>query len=934
MQQVLIRIAAVAVTYGVLGAATVLLSLRFAIPSPIFPATGVAMGAVLVWGLKVLPGVFAGRLLLTAITGGTFGPAEYSLAFEAAVAAGATLQAAAGGWLARRIMRPTEYLDSGGRVVAFLALIGPASCWIAPAIGVPALVWHGRIAADDVWFVFYKWWVGDSIGAMWVAPIFLPLFGRFRSLWRSRAPTVVGTLLSMSLLLGASLAVVTNQEKQRLSRKFEKEVTERADAIKTALGRVVAVAEGVRRWSERTSPEALPEAVSAFALPQLPAGATVRLDHSVAAPVPHGDHRAAVDLSPSHFMLRLPGDPPIHVEVPALQVIGNPASWSPVRLCLFDAQVAPPKPIWGADGCREVGRRSLQRETEIDFAGRRLLLRAIAPPAYVARDRSPGMFTADLLAMAGSIFVIAFVLVMTGRTQRVKELVNERTAELSEREERLRFILRSAGVGIVYASPGGLVEQVNDEASRMIGLSESQALRRHLTELVQPDQVDALRARMLAALKSELPPAVQEVTLVRPDAPPLEVLATLAVSRSSGRSQHIVCILHDLTDVRRLQSAELAQSLAEQESHAKGEFVSRMSHELRTPLNAILGFAQLIRGRPQDPVAVRNEKLARIEQAGWHLLAMIEDILLLGRLEAGTEAVVASTVDVHAVIEDGLALLEPEARARGIDIVWQREHARPYVRGDMTRVQQVLLNFLTNAIKYNRPSGQVRVSVIEGEDQWGIGVSDTGMGMSPEQVRQLFIPFNRLGQERKGTSGTGIGLVISRRLAEQMHGSVEVKSQEGVGSTFTLWLPKSRMPAAVVPEETVPGPEDRELCGRVMYVEDNEVNVEVMRAVFAHDKDVRLVTCGTGQEAVESLEREDIDLVLLDLGLPDMSGEEALQRLRDCSTQPCPPIVVVSADAEESTRAWACSQGAADCIPKPFDVAQLRQTVAKVLEAR
>jgi signal transduction histidine kinase len=247
----------------------------------------------------------------------------------------------------------------------------------------------------------------------------------------------------------------------------------------------------------------------------------------------------------------------------------------------------------------------------------------------------------------------------------------------------------------------------------------------------------------------------------------------------------------EVAERQRLQDADRARQAAELASSAKSEFLSRMSHELRTPLNAVLGFAQLSgRALADGDVERTRAYLQHIEDGGWHLVRMIDDILDISRIEQGRQTFSIGAVDLDSVIGEAMAMAQPLATEHKVQLVSDFTSPLPPVRADRTRLIQVMTNLLSNATKFNRPDGEVRVKVLPTPDgQVAVQVQDTGLGMSPAQVNQLFQPFNRLGRERLGIPGTGIGLVLVRHLVEQMGGTIEVDSTEGAGTTFTVTLP-------------------------------------------------------------------------------------------------------------------------------------------------
>ena len=346
----------------------------------------------------------------------------------------------------------------------------------------------------------------------------------------------------------------------------------------------------------------------------------------------------------------------------------------------------------------------------------------------------------------------------------------------------------------------------------------------------------------------------------------------------------IVGVVEDITEHLRLEEAERAREAAEASNRAKSDFLSRMSHELRTPLNAMLGFAQLLEIDRRHPLAPVAAALGRPDPAG--RLAPARDDQRRARPVAHRVGQPAprdrrrstSAELVRATI--ALVASDADGAASGSARSWRP--ARRRVLGDATRVKQILTNLLSNAVKYNIDNGRVHIaSRLAAPDVVEISVTDTGMGMTPEQMEELFRPFNRLGRERTALQGTGIGLVISRRLAELMGGSIRVKSVPGEGSSFILKLPKAIDPDTVrsmLDEfETVPAEYHRRI---VHYIEDNETNVEVMRGILAQRPQVQMEVSVTGCDGLAAVRAKLPHLILLDMHLPDISGLELLRHLK------------------------------------------------------
>ena len=382
----------------------------------------------------------------------------------------------------------------------------------------------------------------------------------------------------------------------------------------------------------------------------------------------------------------------------------------------------------------------------------------------------------------------------------------------------------------------------------------------------------------------------------------------------------------------RLDAEEALRALkdrAEAASAAKTEFLSSMSHELRTPMNAVLGFGQLL--QLELPAGSRQRGyIDEILKGGQHLLALIDDVLDLARIESGRVQLSVEPIGMAELIDDCLRLVGPLAQRRGIDIAVQPMAALA-LRADRVRLRQVLLNLLSNAIKYNVDGGRVEIGAETRDDgRVRIAVADSGPGIAAERQHELFQPFNRLGAEHGPVHGTGIGLVIVRRLVEMMGGQVGVVSRPGAGSTFWFELPadeRGAPPAAGAPADT-----GTALAGRrVLYIDDNPSNLRLVEQIMARFPAVELLTAQEPLLGVELAEAHRPDLVLLDIQMEPLDGYGVLRRLRSRPALREVPVVAITAEATPRDVERALAAGFAQCVAKPFDVAQLIAAVEQHL---
>jgi CheY-like chemotaxis protein len=326
--------------------------------------------------------------------------------------------------------------------------------------------------------------------------------------------------------------------------------------------------------------------------------------------------------------------------------------------------------------------------------------------------------------------------------------------------------------------------------------------------------------------------------------------------------------------------------------------------------------------------------VSQIQQAGWHLLEMINDVLDLSRIESDNMRLQIETLNLTELIEATLTMVAGEAQRRGILVSQDYAPGTTTALGDATRVKQILTNLLSNAVKYNEQGGRVHIGcrLLDGAAV-EIAVTDTGLGMTTEQLAELFQPFNRLGRERSALQGTGIGLVISQRLAELMGGSLRARSVAGQGSAFILTLPCSAEPDTVRSELDALAPAAADYHRRLVhYVEDNETNVEVMRGILAQRPQVELQVSLTGLEGLTAIRARRPDLILLDMHLPDISGLDLLRHLMADDRTRGVPVVVVSADALAQQIDAAFEAGCTHYLTKPVNVAELLGVVDDLLE--
>ena len=401
---------------------------------------------------------------------------------------------------------------------------------------------------------------------------------------------------------------------------------------------------------------------------------------------------------------------------------------------------------------------------------------------------------------------------------------------------------------------------------------------------------------------------------------------------AEGRCRRLYGTFQDIDARVRLEQARLAQAGAEAASRAKSEFLARMSHELRTPLNAVLGFSELLSQEPAITAsAVACTDLRYIHEAGEQLLALVDDVLDLVRIEAGQVRCVRESFDLHDLAVEGGAMVAPLAARHGVTVRVATPSQPVRVLADRKRALQVLSNLLSNGIKYNRRGGSVDVAVRADGADAVLAVQDTGRGMNEAQMAGLFQPFNRLGAEHSEVEGTGLGLAITRELVEAMGGTVSVQSRAGEGSTFAVtWALDPAAVPVTRPDAERAAPSQAERLGReqvVVYVEDNRTNVEVVRRIFARRPGVRLEVAGDGLTGLEAIRRHRPRLALIDINLPGLDGLGVVRAIRADPSLAGVVCVAVSARALQADIDSALAQGFDEYLVKPVSIARLIEIV-------
>ena len=527
-----------------------------------------------------------------------------------------------------------------------------------------------------------------------------------------------------------------------------------------------------------------------------------------------------------------------------------------------------------------------------------------------------------------------------------RDVTGEYAVQQALRDQQFytRSLIESNIDAIVTTDPAGTITDVNNQMEALIGRSRDELIgvpfKNYFTD---PAQAEAAIQRVLKEGK------VSDFELTARASNGRTTVVSYNATNfhdQNGILQGVFFAARDVTERKRVDKVlrdntlelETAKAIAEKANLAKSNFLSSMSHELRSPLNAILGFAQLMDSDTPPPTPAQKGSIDQILHAGWYLLELINEILDLAVVESGRLALSLEPVSLPDVMIECQAMIEPQAQKRGIRMTFPQFQDSCYIKADHTRVKQVLINLLSNAIKYNQAGGSVRVDcVAAAQGSVRINVRDTGAGLSPENLGQLFQPFNRLGQETGGEEGTGIGLVVSKRLVELMQGTIGVESTIGIGSVFWIELLVEDDPHAgyinsaiqMTQEPLIPNGLRSHL---LLYVEDNPANLKLIEQLIARRPDLRLLTAQNGQDGINLARTTLPDVILMDINLPGINGVEAMKILRLDPLTAHIPIVALSANAIPRDIERGLEAGFFRYLTKPIKVDEFMHTLDEVIE--
>jgi PAS domain S-box-containing protein len=564
---------------------------------------------------------------------------------------------------------------------------------------------------------------------------------------------------------------------------------------------------------------------------------------------------------------------------------------------------------------------------------------------YIRKDGSRFPAVVSVTALRDDLGgIIGYLLIGTDNTARKQVEAEQKLLDQRLRDQQFytRSLIESNIDALMTTDPAGIITDVNKQMEALTGCTRDELIgapfKNYFTD---PERAEAGIKRVLSGSKV----TDYELTARARDGKETVVSYNATTFHDRDRKlQGVFAAARDVTERKRFEHAlqennvelERARAAAEKANLAKSDFLSSMSHELRSPLNAILGFAQLINSDSPAPTPAQAASIDQILHAGWYLLELINEILDLAQIESGKLALSLEPTSIAEVMFECQAMIEPQGQKRGITMTFPEFDTPYFVDADRTRLKQVLINLLSNAIKYNQTNGTVVVDCVASAERVRVSVKDVGAGLSPDLLTQLFQPFNRLGRETGAEEGTGIGLVMSKRLVEMMGGLIGVESTVGTGSVFWFELNSASVPpeldmeqpAAIAQAQVRNGAPQRTL----LYVEDNPANLKLVEQLIARRPDMRLLTATNGSLGVQLARANHPDLILMDINLPGISGIEALKILREDAGTAHIPVVALSANAMPRDIEKGLQAGFFQYLTKPIKIQEFMDTLDVALE--
>jgi len=542
--------------------------------------------------------------------------------------------------------------------------------------------------------------------------------------------------------------------------------------------------------------------------------------------------------------------------------------------------------------------------------------------------------------------IIGFLLIGTDNTLRKQAEAEQRKLDQRLRDQQFytRSLIESNIDALIATDPSGMISDVNKQMEALTGCTRDELIgapfKNYFTD---PERAEAGIKRVLAENRV----TNYELTAHARDGKETVVSYNATTFHDRDRTlQGVFAAARDITERKLLDQAlhetniklESAKSIAEKANLAKSDFLSSMSHELRSPLNAILGFAQLIESGSPPLTPRQKSNIDQILLAGWYLLDLINEILDLALIESGKLLLSLEPMSLNDVMSDCQAMIEPQAQKSGIELTFPQFDYPYFVKADRTRVKQILINLLSNSIKYNRTGGTVMVNYSANTaERIRISITDTGEGLSVENLSNLFQPFNRLGRETGTEEGTGIGLVVSKRLVELMGGAIGAESTVGEGSVFWIELNRTNAPQMVSADDQsiaiVPAKISADTPLRtLLYVEDNPANLLLVENLLERRPDIHLLSAQDGFHGIEIARASLPDVILMDINLPGINGIHTLEILRKDPMTAHIPVIAISANAMPRDIVRGLEVGFFRYLTKPIKLNEFLDTLDAALK--
>ncbi|MDO9236423.1 MAG: CHASE domain-containing protein [Aquabacterium sp.] len=892
-------------TCALSGLLAVSLTAAHEVASPLYLPAGLGLACVLGWGRWMLAAVALGAATVSFLTLNpswhTAAPPEV-FAMSVTSAVGACLQAWLGTQLVQRNAQGPLTLETPRSIVRFLFLAGPVACVVNATLSSSAMMLLGLLPPSEGLRAALGWWAGDSLGVLAGALIMLPMVGRPATLWRTRRMRVALPLLAMTLLLSMAVRQVRLWQIDREVAVFNQNITTATHAVNQRLASYldalaalngvfdastvvdrgeftrasqywVGTLKGIQAvgWDERLSAKDL----DAFERQQRLEGlSTYRVFDAPGQPQTHGPDVVAVRyIEPREGNEMALG----------YNVLSSPISRKAYDQARLQGQVV-------ATSSFKLQQESGQQKGVVVYR-----------PVYKGQPFTP---QARAQASMGAVFLAL----------RMDDALKAMLTGLPAYLDACLLDASEAGLPLLAGSPSCYRGDMRQSA---------------LHHAVIPIDFAGRQWQLLVWSEAALPVAGLSATSW------MLAISGVAFIAALG-SLLLVMTGHTRRLEGAMKEAHQQREAAEQANNAKSEFLSRMSHELRTPLNAVLGFAQVMELDHREPLpATQRHRVEQIQQAGWHLLDLIDDVLDIAHIDRGTLRLSTEPLSIQQQLTMAIEPLMAQAKEQGVQLRLQQDVPDTWgVNADATRLRQILSSLIGQAIKVNRKGGEVNVTVSESKNEGGtisigVAVQNTGMSTSTSSEHDCV------------DDGAAISFVVSRHLAELMGGKLDVQRQAHQGSTFTLRLPAIDL---VHPRTSAPAPspahQPASITPRprhVLYVEDNLANSEVIRAALSARPWVTVTVAPTTEEGLVVLHNRlrgtKPDLILLDVHLPDVSGQELLKLIKANPDTASIPVIMISADAMPEQIDAALSAGAYCYLTKPVQLSELLRQVDDLLPA-